>query len=68
MNDAGAFNQPTSPSPATKVAEKPKDTKRKTRRKAAASTRSKPTSNTVPQDILNMSDEDFEKNLMSKYI
>ena len=68
MNAAGAFNAPSTPSQKTNVAGKPKDTKRKTRRKAAASTRSKPTSNTVPQDILNMSDEDFEKNLMSKYI
>lgn len=69
MNAAGVFNkQPTAPSPQPNVAAKPKETKRKTRRKAAASTRSKATSNHVPQDILNMSDDDFEKNLMSKYI
>ncbi|APC46034.1 tail length tape measure protein [Vibrio phage vB_VspP_pVa5] len=70
MNAAGVFNkQPAAPSsPKPNVAAKPKDTKRKTRRKAAASTRSKATSTQVPQDILNMSDADFEKNLMSKYI
>ncbi|AUR87168.1 tail length tape measure protein [Vibrio phage 1.097.O._10N.286.49.B3] len=70
MNAAGVFNkQPAAPSaPKPNVAAKPKDTQRKTRRKAAASTRSKATSNQVPQDILNMSDADFEKNLMSKYI
>lgn len=70
MNAAGVFNkQPAAPSPAKpNKAVKPKDTQRKTRRKAAASTRSKATSNHVPQDILNMSDADFEKTLMSKYI
>ena len=68
MKTAGMFNQTQVPSTKAKPVNVTQDTKRKTRRKAAASTRSKPTSNQVPKDILNMSDADFEKNLMSKYI
>ena len=69
MNAAGAFNQPATTSTATTTTSKPADTKRKSRRRAAASPRSKPaTQSKVPSNVLDMSDEDFEKQLMSKYM
>lgn len=68
MAARGEFNAPSTTPPAPK-APKAQDTKRKSRKRAAASTKSnKPTTKPIQTDILSMSDEEFEKTLMSNYM
>ncbi len=69
MAARGDFN--TAPAPAEpNTAKKAQDTKRKTSRKRAAASPkgSKPTTKTNQANVLSMSDEEFEKTLMSNYM
>lgn len=72
LHAQGAFaDTPASTPKATeqKPKAKPANSKRKSRKRAAASTRSKPaTTKQMPDSFLDMDDAEFEKQLMSKYI
>lgn len=66
----GVLNAPSSeknPAP-KKEAKAPTDNKRKSRKRAAAAPKRGKPAPQVRTDLLNMSDEEFEKTLMSKYM
>lgn len=69
MAARGEFNTAPAAQTAAPTAKKAQDTKRTSRKRAAAPTKgSKPTTKQTPTNLLSMSDEEFEKELMSKYM
>ena len=67
MAQAGAFNG-TAPTPQASSHKKAQDDKRQHRKRAASSPKGKRQAPKQIQNVLSMSDEEFEKTLMSKYM
>ena len=67
MAQAGAFNS-TAPTPQATSPKKAQDDKRQQRKRAASSPKGKKAATKPIQNVLSMSDEEFEKTLMSKYM